>query len=393
MGDGYAYVLARSTADKFAPQTFLLQPRGGSGWDEVNRSDYNFVRDVVPLGDRLIALLQYSTGPWGELDVLDLKRMDWVPDALRKPDLERLSALTRFKDGVAVGGVLKEGGNSLGSDENDEAAVAFGSRDIQAWSSEKVPRMSRIAALASVGATLYAAGVNRGGAVISVRDEAGKWATAASAPVAWHDKLQQDVDVTAAARQGPIAVATAGSAAMVYLLSTIWLNRARLRLGAVRVFVSYRRSDTASEAGRVYDGFVRQWGVENVFKDVDSMEPGSRFPAVVVESIVAADVLVCLIGTNWVGSSAEKPEGRLGDSEDWVRREVETALGSNVPIIPALVAGASFPAMPPSIAAIRDLQAVLVRDDPDFRGDLRRLIGAVEAASQQRRRLRRKRAA
>ena len=40
------------------------------------------------------------------------------------------------------------------------------------------------------------------------------------------------------------------------------------------VFVSYRRSDAPVHAGRLYDNFAARLGAENVFKDLDSIEPG-----------------------------------------------------------------------------------------------------------------------
>ena len=40
------------------------------------------------------------------------------------------------------------------------------------------------------------------------------------------------------------------------------------------IFISYRRSDTAGHAGRLYNQLVQRFGEANVFKDLDSMKPG-----------------------------------------------------------------------------------------------------------------------
>jgi hypothetical protein len=41
-----------------------------------------------------------------------------------------------------------------------------------------------------------------------------------------------------------------------------------------RIFISYRRSDSEHVAGRMYDWLSREFGQENVFKDVDSIPIG-----------------------------------------------------------------------------------------------------------------------
>jgi hypothetical protein len=39
-----------------------------------------------------------------------------------------------------------------------------------------------------------------------------------------------------------------------------------------RIFLSYRRRETAWPAGRLYDVLVEHFGAEQVFKDVDTIE-------------------------------------------------------------------------------------------------------------------------
>ncbi len=46
-----------------------------------------------------------------------------------------------------------------------------------------------------------------------------------------------------------------------------------------KVFISYRRADTAAAAGRLYDRFCRLLGAKNVFLDVDAIEAGENFEA------------------------------------------------------------------------------------------------------------------
>ncbi len=41
-----------------------------------------------------------------------------------------------------------------------------------------------------------------------------------------------------------------------------------------RIFISYRRQETAWPAGRLYDVLVEHFPAEQVFKDVDNIDPG-----------------------------------------------------------------------------------------------------------------------
>ena len=44
-----------------------------------------------------------------------------------------------------------------------------------------------------------------------------------------------------------------------------------------KIFISYRRDDTEASSGRLYDTIVHRFGIDNIFKDLDSIEPRSQF--------------------------------------------------------------------------------------------------------------------
>ena len=109
------------------------------------------------------------------------------------------------------------------------------------------------------------------------------------------------------------------------------------------IFVSYRRNDAPAHAGRLYDRLVDRFGQANVFKDLDSTEPGADFTEVIAEAIARCDALLAVIGRNWL--RAERGGRRqLDDPQDWVRIEIARALQRGVRVIPILVAGAKMPA-------------------------------------------------
>ena len=44
------------------------------------------------------------------------------------------------------------------------------------------------------------------------------------------------------------------------------------------IFISYRREDSGLYAGRLRDTLSHHFGAEQVFRDIDSINPGERFP-------------------------------------------------------------------------------------------------------------------
>ena len=50
-----------------------------------------------------------------------------------------------------------------------------------------------------------------------------------------------------------------------------------------RIFISYRRDDAASDAGRLADHLQRRFGADRVFLDVEAIEPGTDFVEVLQE--------------------------------------------------------------------------------------------------------------
>src|SRR5690349_18579701 len=140
---------------------------------------------------------------------------------------------------------------------------------------------------------------------------------------------------------------------------------------AVNVFVSYRRQDTNHLAGRLYDRLVDRFGPSHVFMDVDSIAPGSDFQEAISRAVAATDVLLALIGPEWV--TAQRAGGRrLDDPEDLVRSEIQAALDHGVRLIPVLVDGAQMPEedeVPAPLRPLRRRQAVRL-DHPTFRADV-----------------------
>jgi hypothetical protein len=133
----------------------------------------------------------------------------------------------------------------------------------------------------------------------------------------------------------------------------------------MRVFLSYRRDDTAGRAGRIADVFTTRYGARNVFQDVDAAAPGLDFAERVEAAIVDSDVMLVVIGRGWSSSAAADGGRRIDRPDDFVRREVSAALAAGIRVVPVLVDGAELPTtdqLPDELAGMLRRQAVSVRD-------------------------------
>jgi hypothetical protein len=110
-----------------------------------------------------------------------------------------------------------------------------------------------------------------------------------------------------------------------------------------KIFISYRRDDAEEAAGRLSDHLVNQFGRENIFMDVDGIDPGRDFRKVIDETLSKCDILLGVIGKNWIDCRDEAGARRLEDPRDFVRMEIANALKRDIPVIPVRVQGASLP--------------------------------------------------
>jgi hypothetical protein len=108
-----------------------------------------------------------------------------------------------------------------------------------------------------------------------------------------------------------------------------------------KVFISYRRDDSAGHAGRVHDRLERELGRDLLFMDVDAL--GVDFVEVLGAEVAKCDVLLAIIGPNWLNARDEEGNRRLESEHDFVRIEIAAALKRNIPVIPILLEGTHGP--------------------------------------------------
>jgi TIR domain len=83
-----------------------------------------------------------------------------------------------------------------------------------------------------------------------------------------------------------------------------------------RIFMSYRRDETAYPAGWLYDRLADHFGGGQVFKDIDSIELGDDFVEVITSAVESCDVLLALIGDQWLTITDAHGQRRLDDPDD-----------------------------------------------------------------------------
>src|SRR5262245_4800271 len=146
-------------------------------------------------------------------------------------------------------------------------------------------------------------------------------------------------------------------------------------------FISYRRDDAAGYAGRLHESLERRFGASQVFRDVDTLEPGQDFVKAIEARLVACRVMIVIIGREWVDARNAAGIRRLDDPLDFVRLEVAAGLARpDVLVVPVLVEGASMPAasqLPANLQLLARRHAVSVRDET-WDADVDRLVAAVD---------------
>lgn len=147
-----------------------------------------------------------------------------------------------------------------------------------------------------------------------------------------------------------------------------------------RIFICYRRRDTRDLAGRICDSLIAHFGEDDIFMDVDAIEPGLDFANEITKAVASCDVLLAVIGEKWLTSTDSAGRRRLDNPADFVRLEIETALQRGIRVIPVLTDDATLPRedeLPDSLVGLVRRQAVQIRFDR-YRDDISRLISVIE---------------
>jgi TIR domain len=147
-----------------------------------------------------------------------------------------------------------------------------------------------------------------------------------------------------------------------------------------QIFISYRREESRWSVRSMYDRLATHFDRKQIFMDVDTLKPGVDFVDAIEKSVGSCDLLIAVIGACWVTVTDEQGRRRLDNSEDFVRREIATALRREIRVIPVLVDGAVMPRqndLPDDLKPLVRRNALPV-SDTRFDDDCQRLVTAIE---------------
>ncbi|MGH9308886.1 MAG: toll/interleukin-1 receptor domain-containing protein, partial [Vicinamibacterales bacterium] len=137
-----------------------------------------------------------------------------------------------------------------------------------------------------------------------------------------------------------------------------------------RIFISYRRDDSAGWAGRLASDLQERLGQQTVFQDVATIEAGEDFVAAITRVLQTCAVALVVIGPDWRDIRDEQGAPRLENPQDLVRLEIATALRrQGLRVVPVLVGGATMPDGQELPADLRDLAKRHAFDLSDTRWD------------------------
>ncbi|MEP0711423.1 toll/interleukin-1 receptor domain-containing protein [Algoriphagus sp.] len=148
-----------------------------------------------------------------------------------------------------------------------------------------------------------------------------------------------------------------------------------------KIFISYRQSDTQSEASRLKENLEDIFGADRVFFDIETLEPGLNFAKAIEKTLFQSAVVLVLIGESWIDVKDADGNLRLFQEDDWVRKEVAMALAmEDTRVIPVLVKDAkklSASQLPDNIKSLADYQWAELTI-PRWRSDVQRLAKSLE---------------
>lgn len=132
------------------------------------------------------------------------------------------------------------------------------------------------------------------------------------------------------------------------------------------IFISYRRQDSQSAAGRLADHLRDHLPTVRIFRDVETIEPGVDFVEAIDRALRSCGILLAVIGPRWLNVVDSAGRRRLEDPDDFICLEIASALGNSaVRVIPVLVEGAEMPTgeqLPDDLKALARRNAIELTD-------------------------------
>jgi TIR domain len=150
---------------------------------------------------------------------------------------------------------------------------------------------------------------------------------------------------------------------------------------AAKIFINYRRDDSAGHAGRIHDRLEHEFGRDLLFMDVDGIPLGTNFVTILQDAVAKCDVLLAIIGPDWLDAKGVDGDRRLDHPDDFVRLEIVAALSRGIRVVPVLLEDTRMPQaqeLPQEMKGLSLRNALSVRH-ASFHRDIAKLIGELKA--------------
>ena len=148
------------------------------------------------------------------------------------------------------------------------------------------------------------------------------------------------------------------------------------------IFISYRRDDSAGEAGRLSDHLAAAFGGDLVFLDVATIVAGDDWRGRIDVALDNCDTMLVVVGRQWLTrhSSTHPAVRRIDEHNDMVAWEVARGLSRGLRVVQVLVQDTSplvAEELPPNIAALAMRQSIAIRHET-FAANVRELVNQIK---------------
>ncbi len=145
-----------------------------------------------------------------------------------------------------------------------------------------------------------------------------------------------------------------------------------------RIFISYRRTDSAWAAAPVYEFTKARLTApgDHVFMDREELTLGRNFEEHIKANLSGCDVVLALIGPTWLRALQDK---LVGQDPDYVRMELSIALTRGIPVVPVLLDNAPMPRaddLPDDLKTLVKRHGIVVGQQ-NFEADAARLLKGI----------------
>jgi hypothetical protein len=152
-----------------------------------------------------------------------------------------------------------------------------------------------------------------------------------------------------------------------------------------QIFISYRREESRWVARSLHSRLCRDFDQEKMFIDVDTVPLGDDFVKVIETTVPKCDILIAIIGPNWVSARDGEGVRKIDKAHDFMRLEIVTAFEAGIWVVPVLVDGATMPGpddLPESLKPLARRNSLPITET-SFVGDCNRLVSEIQRVLEQ----------